>query len=94
MEIIYGRFVWDFDKEQENIQKHGIDFVLASQVFDDSERQIFIDSKHSIFEERFFCIGRAGEQIMTVRFTYRGDQIRIIGAGYWRRGKAYYEEKN
>jgi len=31
---------------------------------------------------------------MTVRFTIRGDKVRIIGAGYWRRGKAFYEEAN
>ena len=94
MEITYGRFIWDFDKEQENIQKHGINFTLASQVFEDSERQILMDHKHSLFEERLFCIGKVRDQIMTVRFTYRRRQIRIIGAGYWRRGKAYYEEKN
>lgn len=28
-----------------------------------------------------------------VRFTYREDVIRIIGAGYWRRGKAIYEQQ-
>jgi len=37
---------------------------------------------------------RLGGGIMTVRFTIRGDKVRIIGAGYWRRGKAFYEEAN
>lgn len=32
--------------------------------------------------------------IMTVRFTYRNNKIRIIGAGYWRKGKKLYEEEN
>jgi uncharacterized protein len=31
---------------------------------------------------------------MTVRFTYRDDVIRIIGAGYWRKGKSIYEKEN
>jgi hypothetical protein len=31
---------------------------------------------------------------MTVRFTYRDDKIRIIGAGYWRKGKQIYEREN
>jgi hypothetical protein len=31
---------------------------------------------------------------MTVRFTYRGNTIRIIGAGYWRKGKKIYETSN
>jgi hypothetical protein len=29
-----------------------------------------------------------------VRFTVRGDAIRIFGAGYWRKGKKIYEQEN
>jgi hypothetical protein len=29
-----------------------------------------------------------------VRFIQRGDRIRIIGAGYWRKGKQLYEKTN
>lgn len=32
--------------------------------------------------------------VLTVRFTYRQQTIRIIGAGYWRKGKAIYEQQN
>jgi hypothetical protein len=42
-------------------------------------------------EPRFYCFGRVTDGILTVRFTYRGNLIRIIGAGYWRRGKKLYE---
>ncbi|MDD5422490.1 MAG: BrnT family toxin, partial [Candidatus Omnitrophica bacterium] len=31
-------------------------------------------------------------KIVTVRFTRRGNKIRIIGAGYWRKGRKYYEK--
>jgi len=41
-----------------------------------------------------FAFGRVGEGILTVRFTYRSRIIRIIGAGYWRKGKAIYEREN
>jgi hypothetical protein len=37
------------------------------------------------------CIGKTGAGILTVRFTYR-DQIRIFGAGYWRKGKKIKHE--
>jgi hypothetical protein len=30
---------------------------------------------------------------LTVRFTYRGDVIRLFGAGYWRKGRRIYEQK-
>jgi hypothetical protein len=32
--------------------------------------------------------------VLTVRFTWRDGTIRIIGAGYWRKGKAIYEQQN
>jgi hypothetical protein len=31
---------------------------------------------------------------MTVRFTYKKRIIRIIGAGYWRKGKKIYDSQN
>ena len=45
-------------------------------------------------EDRFFCIGRVADGILTARFTYRRDVIRIIGAGYWRKDKRLYEKQN
>ena len=44
---------------------------------------------HSRAEPRYYCFGRVSDGILTVRFTYRGNVIRIIGAGYWRRGKRF-----
>ncbi len=94
MEKTFGSFVWDSGKELANIQKHGVDFKTACRAFKDAERKIYIDSKHSKSEERLFCIGKVEGQILTVRFTYREGKIRIFGAGYWRRGKDYYEKEN
>lgn len=51
------------------------------------------DLSHSHGEKRFYCIGKVDGEILTVRFTYRGRIIRIIGAGYWRKGKRIYEKK-
>ncbi len=94
MEEKSSSFIWDFEKELANINKHGVDFVTASRVFKDPKRKIYIDSKHSKKEERFFCIGKVKDKILTVRFTYRSGKIRIIGAGYWRKGGQYYEKKD
>lgn len=88
------RFVWDRGKELINLYKHGVDFTTASQAFKDPGRKIFIDSEHGEGEERFFCIGKVEGRILTVRFAYRGETIRIIGAGYWRKGRRYYEKEN
>lgn len=89
--ILMTRFIWDPQKELENIRKHGVDFTMAANAFFDEKRKIFSDERHSHVEPRFFCIGKAGDWILTVRFVYRGDFIRIIGAGYWRKGRRYYE---
>lgn len=45
-------------------------------------------------EDRFYCFGEVQGGILTVRFTYRRSAIRIIGAGYGRKGKAVYEREN
>lgn len=89
-----AHFEWDEEKNVSNQKKHGVAFELAQQAFADPLRVIAQDLSHSTDERRFYCFGRAGDGIMTVRFTYRRDLIRIIGAGYWRRGKEIYEEKN
>ena len=87
-------FEWDENKNQDNIEKHKVSFEKAQEVFYDKKRIIIKDKKHSKKEDRFFCIGDDGEGIMTVRFTMRKDNIRIIGAGYWREGRYKYEEKH
>ena len=93
MEENKGDFIWDHRKEKVNIRKHGIDFVTAAKVFEDPRRKIFTDSRHSEKEQRYFCIGKVKNKILTVRFTYREGEIRIYGAGYWRKGKIYYEKE-
>jgi uncharacterized DUF497 family protein len=87
-------FEWDDDKDRENQKKHNVSFSLAQHAFLDAHRIIVEDEEHSAEENRYYCIGRVGEGIMTVRFTYRGNTIRIYGAGYWRKGRKLYEEQN
>ena len=89
-----ARFEWDDEKDRENQAKHDVAFSLAQQAFLDPHRIIAEDVGHSAAEDRYYCIGRVGEGIMTVRFTYRGNIIRIYGAGYWRKGRKLYEDQN
>lgn len=89
-----GRFEWDASKDERNQKKHGVSFVEAQFAFADPERVIAEDLSHSTKENRYYCFGRVAGGVLTVRFTYRGDTIRIIGAGYWRKGKELYEREN
>ncbi len=88
------KFDWDPKKDQKNRKKHGIGFSEARIAFADAKRVIAEDLSHSSVEKRHYCFGRVGEGVMTVRFTYRGNVIRILGAGYWRKGKRIYEREN
>ena len=87
-------FEWDKNKDKENQNKHGVSFALAQLAFLDKHRIILEDLFHSESEKRFYCLGKLAENILTVRFTYRNNKIRIIGAGYWRKGKKIYEKEN
>ncbi|NTW17991.1 MAG: BrnT family toxin [Syntrophaceae bacterium] len=89
-----ARFVWDEEKDEENQEKHNVSFSLVQHAFLDPDRVILEDVSHSTKEDRFYCIGRVGDGVMTVRFTYRGNIIRIHGAGYWRKGRKIYEDQN
>jgi len=88
------RFEWDPDKDVANQKKHGVSFASAQYAFADPKRVIAKDLTHSQTEERFYCFGEVEGGVLTVRFTYREPVIRIIGAGYWRKGKAIYEHEN
>jgi len=89
-----ARFEWDANKDKENQRKHGVAFARAQCAFADPIRVIAEDLPHGSGEERYYCFGRVDGGVLTVRFTYRKDVVRIFGAGYWRRGKAIYEREN
>ena len=88
-------FEWDTEKDLSNRKKHGVSFNFAQYAFADPNRVILEDVTHSTStEKRYYCLGKAGDGILTVRFTYREHRIRIFGAGYWRKGRRIYEEEN
>ena len=91
-----SNFEWDEAKNLENQEKHGVSFYDAQHAFKDERRVIAVDAVHSQDEKRYFCFGLNQENsgILTVCFTYRNNQIRIIGAGYWRKGRKIYEQAN
>jgi len=81
-------------KDRVNRARLGIDFELAQQAFLDPLRVIAEDIDHGGDEQRYFCFGLVEGAVMTVRFTWRNQKIRMFGAGYWRKGKATYEKAN
>lgn len=86
-----ARFEWDADKDRENQKKHRVSFAMAQFAFADPQRVVAEDVSHGSSETRYYCFGWVEGGVLTVRFTYREDVIRIYGAGYWRKGRRIYE---
>ena len=81
-------FVWDDEKERENISKHGVDFQEASTVFTSAPLAIFYDPDHSDAEHRYIAVGFSDRNrvLLVVHCENRvGTEIRIISA--WRATK-------
>ena len=89
-----AKFEWDTSKDKQNQDKHGVPFEIAQYAFADPNRVIAEDLSHSQKEKRYYCFGKVGDGIITVRFTFRGGTIRIIGSGYWRKRRKLYENEN
>ena len=73
-------FEWDGEKEQANINKHGIDFAEAATVFGDPLEVTISDPDHSIGEYRFLSVGMSSAgRVLVVSYVERSDyRIRII----------------
>lgn len=71
------RFIWDDNKNKNNIQKHGIDFHDGWQIF---EKPILerIDNRKEYNEERWIALGELEGAVVVLVYTYRQQEIRII----------------
>ena len=77
------RFLWDKNKQNSNVKKHGVTFVEASGVFYDENAVYLYDGEHSMDEDRFYVIGQSEEdRVLFVCHCYRENDevIRIISA--------------
>ena len=76
-------FEFDSQKSVANKAKHGIDFVEAQALWDDSDL-IEIPARTSD-EPRFLVIGKIEGKLWSAIFTYRNEQIRLISVRRSRR---------
>lgn len=75
------RYTWDNDKNRRNLERHGIAFEDAKRIFDGQtlERE---DDRFDYGETRVYAIGLVNGLEITVIYTDRNDERRIISA--WR----------
>ena len=72
------KYEWDENKRQSNLEKHGLDFVIAYQIFESLEK-LTMPSNYT-HEERWIDIAPVGEEllILTLVYTHRNENIRVI----------------
>lgn len=73
------KFEWDEQKNQINIEKHGISFDDAKAIFDDV-RITAVDTRQSYGEIRNISLGTVHGRICVVVYTERNGVTRIISA--------------
>jgi uncharacterized DUF497 family protein len=76
------QFEWDENKNNKNIEKHGIDFNDAITIFDDDDRVEAIDERNNYGEERIQVIGEAKPGVLMAVYTWRKNKTsrRMISA--------------
>jgi len=75
----FMKFEWDEEKNNLDIQKHGLDFDIVPEIFA-GPMLIKLDNRQNYGEDRWMGIGTAKGRILVVVFTERnrGETIRII----------------
>ena len=77
-------FEWDNDKQQSNLDKHGVDFLDVVRIFSNPVLE-WIDTRQDYGEELTISIGFNEEDYFVVVSTWRGEMRRIISA--WKAGQ-------
>ena len=71
------KYTWDENKRQSNIQKHGLDFADAENVFS-GPVVLFEDNREDYGEQRMIGVGLLGFSVVVIVHVESDDAIRII----------------
>lgn len=70
-------YTWDEAKRQSNLRKHGLDFSDAPAVFENAAYSQE-DTRFHYSERRYTTIGYLHGKLVSITYTERDDEIRII----------------
>jgi len=90
----FSGFQWDDGNINKNLYKHNVENWECEQVFFNEPLIILDDPRHSLSEKRWAAFGKTdASRLLTVIFTKRGKQIRVISARDMnRKERKFYEE--
>ncbi|MHB8384059.1 MAG: BrnT family toxin [Candidatus Binataceae bacterium] len=72
-------YQWDPAKNAANVKKHGIDFDYAIRAFDGRIVE-WPDLRRDYGEPRMLMVGEVEARLITIAFTRRSGDLRIISA--------------
>ena len=70
-------FEWDEKKNILNVEKHGIDFNDAYEIFN-NPTFIKVDNRKNYQEKRWIGLGKLKNIIVVIAYTKRKNKVRII----------------
>jgi hypothetical protein len=74
-------FEWDSGNMEKNWVLHKVTWTEIEEAFFNQPTLTYPDAKHSHAEERFYALGRTGEdRWLQIVFTIRKNRIRVISA--------------
>ena len=87
-------FEFDTSKSKANLEKHGIDFVEAQQLWEDKDRLEITARTED--EPRYVLVAALGQKLWSAFFTYRKGRIRLISVRRSRKEERelYYESED
>jgi len=71
------RFIWDDNKRQSNLAKHGFDFADAETVFTGATFT-YEDDRFVYGEQRFITLGLLDQVLVAIAHTEATNEIRVI----------------
>jgi len=85
MDVVYRlqgvEFAWDAQKAQRNLERHGVTFEEAAEVFFDPFYRYGDATPPDTDEQRDFILGYSvAQRLLLVVYTERGERTRIISA--------------
>lgn len=90
------QFNWDKGNINKNIAKHKIKNGEAEEIFVNQPIVLIKDKRHSQAESRLMVLGQSDrKKLLSVVFTIRNNQIRIISARpMGKKERSLYEQKS
>jgi hypothetical protein len=74
-------FEWDHGNIAKNRNQHDVTTGECEQIFFNKPLIVKPDKEHSIFENRYYALGRTNmNRLLFIAFTIRNEKIRIISA--------------